>query len=134
MCFWEILAKPQNVGYKTIGSIEATPLFFSTRDMMIWRPREYSIMFSGPVEYSIDPFLGDPQVKNRKKIDFFRFFQKLSKSSENIEFCLKNILNTPRGQFLPIFHNISQYKPLQKKRLFSYENRDFLRFFTFFEF
>ena len=49
--------------------------------------------------------------KKIKKKRFFRFFQKLSKSSVNIEFCLKNTLNTPRGQFLPIFHHISQYKP-----------------------
>ena len=36
-----------------------------------------------------------------KKNRFFRFFQKLFKSIVNIEFCLKNTLNTPRGQFLP---------------------------------
>ena len=73
------------------------------------------MMCSRPVEYSIDTFLGDPQVKNRKNRFFFsRFFQKCSKISVNIEFCLKNTLNTPKGHFLPIFHHISQYKPLQK--------------------
>ena len=59
-------------------------------------------------------FLGDPQIKIEKKKDVFRFFQNWSKISLNIEFCFKNTLNTPRGQFLPIFHHISQYKPLEK--------------------
>ena len=91
-------------------------------------------MCSRPVEYSIDTFLGDPQVKNRKKSIFFRFFQKLSKICVNVEFCLKNTLNTPRGQFLPIFHHISQYKPLEKNRFFWTKIvifRDFLRFLNF---
>ena len=52
------------------------------------------------------------------KIDFPDFFQKCSKIGVNVEFCLKNTLNTPRGQFLPIFHHISQYKPLEKNRFF----------------
>ena len=60
----------------------------------------------------------EKKKKNFKKNRFFRFFQKLSKSSGNIEFCLKNTLNTSRGKFLPIFHHISQYKPLEKNRFF----------------
>ncbi len=58
------------------------------------------------------------EKKNFKKNRFFRFFQKLSKSSVNIEFCFKNTLNTSRGQFLPIFYHISQNKPLEKNRFF----------------
>ena len=101
--------------------------------MIILEPPEYSMMCSRPVEYSIDTFLGDRQVKNRKN-RFPRFFQKCSKISVNIEFCLTNTLNTPKGHFLPIFHHISQYKPLEKKQMFFYENHDFCVFFLFFLF
>ena len=38
-------------------------------------PSEYSTTISRPVEYSIDAFLGDPQIKNRKKSIFFDFFK-----------------------------------------------------------
>ena len=94
-----------------------------------WSPSEYSTTISRPVEYSIDAFLGDPQIKNRKKRFSTWFFQIWSKISLNIEFCLKNTLNTPRGKFLPIFHHICQYKPLEN--IFFYENHDFLRFLNF---
>ena len=33
----------------------------------VWSPSEYSTAYSGPVEYSTDPFLGDPQVKKSRK-------------------------------------------------------------------
>ena len=76
--------------------------------------------------------------KERKKISkknrFFRFFQKLSKSSVNIEFCFKNTLNTSRGQFLPIFHHISQYKPLEKNRFFWTKIMIFWDFWDFLNF
>ena len=116
MCFWVILAKPQNVLYVTKGgSISVT--FFLKEFWCVWSPSEYSTTYSGPVEYSTDLFLGDPQVKKSQK-SIFVFFQKCSKIGVNVEFCLKNTLNTPRGQFLPIFHHISQYKPLEKNNVF----------------
>ena len=93
-------------------------IFFSTRDMIIWEaPRTFYHVF-GTRRIFYRPIFGWPTSEKSQKIDFFRFFQKLSKSSVHIEFCLKNTLNTPRGQFLPIDHHISQYKPLEKNRFF----------------
>ena len=93
-------------------------IFFSTRDMIILEaPRIFYHVF-GTRRIFYRPIFGWPTSEKSQKIDFFRFFQKLSKSSVHIEFCLKNTLNTPRGQFLPIDHHISQYKPLEKNRFF----------------
>ncbi len=77
---------------------------------------------------------GWPTNKKSKKIDFFRFFQNWSKISLNIEFCLKNTLNTPRGRFLPIDHHISQYKPLEKNRFFWTKIMIFWDFWDFLNF
>ena len=117
MCFWEILAKPQNVGYVMRGgSIRLA--FFSGRVLMCLEPLRifYDIFGTHRIFYRL--IFGWPTNEKSQKIDFFRFFQKLSKIGVNVEFCLKNTLNTPRGQFLPIFHHTSQYKPLEKNRFF----------------
>ena len=79
-------------------------------------PADFRPKFGRKID--IRPEIEKKRKKKFKKNRFFRFFQKLSKSSVNIEFCLKNTLNTSRGQFLPIFHHISQYKPLEKNRFF----------------
>ena len=107
-------------------------IFFGRRyDGMKGFPADFRPKFGRKID--IRPEIDKKQILFFKKNRFFRFFQKLSKSIVNIEFCLKNTLNTPRGQFLPIFHHISQYKHLEKS-IFLDENRDFLRFLRFFEF
>ena len=87
--------------------------FFGRRyDGMKGFPADFRPKFGRKID--IRPEIEKKRKKKFKKNRFFRFFQKLSKSSVNIEFCLKNTLNTSRGQFLHIFHHISQYKPLEK--------------------
>ena len=98
--------------------------------MMVWKG--FRPKFGRKID--IRPEIEKKRKKNFKKNRFFRFFQKLSKSSVNIEFCLKNTLNTPRGQFLPIFHHISQYKPLEKNRFFWTKIMIFWDFWDFLNF
>ena len=51
-------------------------IFFLEQIWCVWRPSEYSMTYSRPVEYSTDPFFGDPQLATSKKItkiDFWDF-------------------------------------------------------------
>ena len=107
---------------------------FNKVDIFFWKSSDvfgalrifYDIFGTRRIFYRL--IFGWPTNEKSQKIDFF---QKCSKIGVNVEFCFKNTLNTPRGKFLPIFHHISQYKPLEKKIMFFYENHDFLRFLNF---
>ena len=66
-------------------------IFFGRRyDGMKGFPADFRPKFGRKID--IRPEIDKKQILFFKKIDFFRFFQKLSKSIVNIEFCLKNTL------------------------------------------
>ena len=74
--FWEIMGFHKMSDFAKNKS-NYRGCFFWEGFRSFWSPSEYSTTISRPVEYSIDAFLGDPQIKNRKKIDFFKIGPKL---------------------------------------------------------
>ena len=72
--FWEIMGFHKMSDFAKNKS-NYRVFFWGEGFRSFWSPSEYSTTISRPVEYSIDAFLGDPQIKNRKKSIFFDFFK-----------------------------------------------------------